>query len=422
MKQFTVALIGAGSRGGDTYAAYQRKFPERMKITAIAEPREERLRMAKEAYDVPAENCFADADELLSRPQLAEVCIIATPDNTHTAIALKALELGYHLLLEKPIALTKIDVLAIQQKAHETNRFVAVCHVLRYTPFYSSIKDLLDSGAIGDLVSVQAIEQVGYWHQAHSFVRGNWRRSEGDGGMILFKSCHDMDILLYLIGKRCTHVSSFGSLSEFRADRAPAGAALRCLDGCACKDACPYDAEKIYVHNPVTGVEQGCVEWPCDVLTPHPTTESIMEALQTGPYGRCVYHCDNDVVDHQTVNMLFEGGVTVAFTMSGLTQNPSRQIKLMGTRGQIDADMGIERVVYTPFGGEPTEIDISAIAADLEGHGGGDHRMMSGLFDAIEGVNTDMRTNIDVSVQSHLICFAAEESRLNGGKLIAVEE
>ncbi|MBQ9414377.1 MAG: Gfo/Idh/MocA family oxidoreductase [Clostridia bacterium] len=420
MKQFTVAIIGVGSRGGDTYATYQKKFPERMKIVAIAEPREDRRKLAQAEYDLPDNRCFATADELLSEPKLADVCIIATPDATHIEIAIPAMERGYDLLLEKPIAITKADVLAIQAKAHETGRTVAVCHVLRYTPFYTTLKKLLDDGAIGDVMTVQAIEQVGYWHQAHSFVRGNWRYHEGDSSMLLQKSCHDMDILSFLIGKRCLKVSSFGGLHEFRPEKAPAGAALRCLDGCAVKDSCPYDAEKIYVHNPGTGVEHGCVTWPTDVLTPVPTVESVMDAIRTGPYGRCVYHCDNNAVDHQTVNMEFEDNVTCVFTMTAFTEKTSREIKLMGTKGQIDADMGTELIRVMPFGGEPYEIDIKAMTDDLDGHGGGDHRMMSGLFDVIEGVATDMKTNIDLSVQSHLMVFAADESRRQGGKLMEI--
>ncbi len=418
MKQFTVAIIGAGSRGADTYAAYQDKFPQRMKIVAIADPREERLNLARQKYRIPSEACFDSAEALLSRPAMADVCIIATPDETHAAIAIPALEKGYHLLLEKPIALTQKDVLAIRQKTHDTGKTVAVCHVLRYTPFYTAIKQLLDSRLIGDSVSVQAIEQVGYWHQAHSFVRGNWRRGVGDSSMILQKSCHDMDILLYLINRKCLRVCSFGGLYEFRPERAPIGSALRCLDGCACKESCPFDAEKIYIQNPVTGVEQGCTGWPCDVLTPDPTRETVMQALRTGPYGRCVYHCDNDALDHQTVNMEFEGGVTASFTMCGLTKDPSRQIKIMGTRGQIDADMGINRIWVTPFGEPTRETDITAVAKDLEGHGGGDYRMMSALFDAIEGTGDELRTGIDQSVESHLICFAAERSRKAGGRVI----
>ncbi|MBQ4616894.1 MAG: Gfo/Idh/MocA family oxidoreductase [Clostridia bacterium] len=414
MKQFTVAIIGVGSRGGETYAMYQKKFPERMKIVAIAEPREDHRELAKRLWDLTDEQCYVDADSLLAQPKLADVCIIATPDDTHVAIALKALDLGYHLLLEKPISPSKEEVIALREKVNETGLTVAVCHVLRYTVFYSELRRVLQSGAIGELVNFQAIEQVGYWHQAHSFVRGNWRTGTP---MILQKCCHDMDILLFLIGKRCLRLSSFGGLYEFRADRAPEGAALRCMDGCACKDDCPYDAEKIYITNTATGIANGQT-YPTEVLVTEPTVERVYEAIKTGPYGRCVYHCDNDVVDHQTINMEFEDGVTGVFTMSGLTEFPCRQIKLMGTRGQIDANMDTGLIHVTPHGKPMYTIDVHDLTDDFDGHGGGDHLMMSGLFDAIEGTCTDLRTDINVSVESHLMCFAAEESRLNGGKVI----
>ena len=414
MKQFTVAIIGVGSRGGETYAMYQKKFPERMKIVAIAEPREDHRELAKRLWDLTDEQCYTDADALLAQPKLADVCIIATPDDTHVEIAIKALDLGYHLLLEKPISPNKDEVVALRDKVNETGLTVAVCHVLRYTVFYSELRRVLQSGTIGDIVNFQAIEQVGYWHQAHSFVRGNWRTGTP---MILQKCCHDMDIILFLLGKRCLRLSSFGGLYEFRADRAPAGAALRCMDGCQCKDDCPYDAEKIYISNPSTGIANGQT-YPTEVLVTEPTVERVYEAIKTGPYGRCVYHCDNDVVDHQTINMEFEDGITGVFTMSGLTEYPRRQIKLMGTRGQIDADMDTGIISITPHGKPMYQIDVHDLTDDFDGHGGGDHLMMSGLFDSIEGTCKDLRTDINVSVASHLMCFAAEESRLNGGKVI----
>ncbi len=414
MKQFTVAIIGVGSRGGETYAMYQKKFPERMKIVAIAEPREDHRELAKRLWNLTDEQCYVDAEAILAQPKLADVCIIATPDDTHVAIALKALDLGYHLLLEKPISPSKEEVVALRDKVNETGLTVAVCHVLRYTVFYSELRRVLQSGAIGDIVNFQAIEEVGYWHQAHSFVRGNWRNCTP---MILQKCCHDMDIILFLLGKRCLRLSSFGGLFEFRADRAPEGAALRCMDGCQCKEDCPFDAEKIYIHNQSTGIANGQT-YPTEVLVTEPTVERVYEAIKTGPYGRCVYHCDNDVVDHQTINMEFEDGITGVFTMSGHTEFPCRQIKLMGTRGQIDANMDTGIIMVTPHGKPMYQIDVHDLTDDFDGHGGGDHLMMSGLFDSIEGTCKDLRTDINVSVESHLMCFAAEESRLNGGKVI----
>ncbi len=414
MKQFTVAIVGVGSRGGETYAMYQKKFPERMKIVAIAEPREDHRELAKRLWDLTDEQCFIDAEAFLAQPKMADVCIIATPDDTHVEIALKALDLGYHLLLEKPISPDKDEVVALRDKVNETGLTVAVCHVLRYTVFYSELRRVLQSGAIGDVINFQAIEQVGFWHQAHSFVRGNWRTGTP---MILQKCCHDMDILLYLLGKRCLRLSSFGHLSHFRADKAPEGAALRCMDGCKCKDDCPYDAEKIYISNKATGIAHGGT-YPTEVLVTEPTVERVYEAIKTGPYGRCVYHCDNDVVDHQTINMEFEDGVTGVFTMSGLTECPRRQIKLCGTMGQIDADMDTGLITVIPHGKDSYTIDVHDLTDDFDGHGGGDHLMMSGLFDAIEGINRDLKTDINLSVDSHLMAFAAEESRLNNGKVI----
>lgn len=420
-KQFTVAIAGTGSRGGGTYAPYQHKFPDRMKIVALADPDTTRVNLLAEEYGVPADRCFSSAEELLAQPKLADVLVLATQDRQHVAQAVPALRKGYDILLEKPISNDPYAIMELLQTAHETGRAVTICHVLRYTPFYGQIKKLIDEGAIGEPIAVHAVENVGYWHQAHSFVRGNWANSDVQSPMILQKSCHDMDIILWLMGKNCTRVSSYGSLNIFRPERAPEGAALTCLGGCKCKDDCPYDAEKVYITNP-TGVGTGNTEWPVDVIVPEPTVEKVREALKTSPYGRCVYHCDNNVVDHQAVAMEFEDGSTATFTMAAFTKRTAREIKVMGTAGELYGDMNTNLVTVYPFAGEEVTYNISELAEDFSGHGGGDHRMMSEFFDMLEGRASETLTSIDISVQSHLMSLAAEESRLNGGKGVDIRE
>ena len=420
-KQFTVAIAGTGSRGGGTYAPYQHKFPDRMKIVALADPDTTRVNLLAEEYGVPADCCFSSAEELLAQPKLADVLVLATQDRQHVAQAVPALRKGYDILLEKPISNDPYAIMELLQTAHETGRAVTICHVLRYTPFYGQIKKLIDEGAIGEPIAVHAVENVGYWHQAHSFVRGNWANSDVQSPMILQKSCHDMDIILWLMGKNCTRVSSYGSLNIFRPERAPEGAALTCLGGCKCKDDCPYDAEKVYITNP-TGVGTGNTEWPVDVIVPEPTVEKVREALKTSPYGRCVYHCDNNVVDHQAVAMEFEDGSTATFTMAAFTKRTAREIKVMGTAGELYGDMNTHLVTVYPFAGEEVTYNISELAEDFSGHGGGDHRMMSEFFDMLEGRASETLTSIDISVQSHLMSLAAEESRLNGGKGVDIRE
>ena len=301
-KRLKAAIAGLGSRGKDTYARAAKLFPDKMEIAAIADIDPAKVRAAAEEYRVKEEACFASAEELLAQDKLADVIVIATQDRQHVKHAVLALKKGYHVLLEKPISPDLAECRKLVKTARECGRQVVICHVLRYAPFYEKLKELIDAGAIGEIVSVMAVENVGWWHQAHSFVRGNWRNSELSSPMILQKCCHDMDILLWLTGKTCKSVSSFGDTYLFRKENAPEGAGRRCLDGCRAKEDCPFDAEKIYMDHKKYGVRSGNREWPLDVLTLHPTKESVMDALKSGPYGRCVYDCDNNVVDHQVVN------------------------------------------------------------------------------------------------------------------------
>lgn len=423
MKQVKVAIVGLGGRGKDTYAKCAKRFPEKMKITAIADPIEEKRKLVADEYDVPDEYCFVSAEELLKEERLADIIFICTEDGMHYSQAMAALEKGYHVLLEKPISKHVSECDDIEKAAKRAGRQVRVCHVLRYTPFYSEIKHIIDSGKIGEVVSIQAIENVGYWHQAHSFVRGNWRNSEETSPMILAKSCHDMDILLWLSGKHCEYISSYGSLFEFRPDKAPKGAAKRCLDGCMAKEKCPFDAEKIYLTDKDTGVLNGHDGWPANILTEVPTEQSIREAIEKGPYGRCVYYCDNDVVDHQVVNAQMTDGVTINFTMCAFTAHGGRNIKVMGTRGDIEGNTNDNILHVTAFGEDTEDIDITKLASDFSGHGGGDFRMVEDFLDAVAGgaEEADSLTSISHSVESHYMAMAAEESRLHNGKSIRIE-
>ena len=322
-KPVTFAICGCGNRGLEAYATFQTQHPEKMKIVAGADSRPGQLALLRERYGVAENMCFSSDEELLNQPKLADVMIISTQDRQHVPEALQALDKGYHILLEKPISPELDQCIALREKAKETGRIVVVCHVLRYTKFYSTLEQLLRRGDIGKIQTIDAMEHVGYWHYAHSFVRGNWRRSDETSPMILAKSCHDMDILRWLAGEKCLRVQSFGGLDYFRAENAPAGAALRCLDGCKARDNCPYDAEKLYVTGERCSFKKVGDGWPCNVLASEPTEEKVWDAIRTSPYGRCVFHCDNDVVDHQTVNMEFENNINATFTASATPRRSS---------------------------------------------------------------------------------------------------
>ena len=416
-KVITIAVAGYGLRG-QCYSQYTLEHPDTMKVVAVADIVREKVDAAKQLFNLPEQMCFDSAEQMLEQPKLADLMFICTQDRQHVPMALAALEKGYHVLLEKPISPELSECIELQKKAHEKNRVVTVCHVLRYAPFYRKIKEVLDSGVLGDLMSIQAIENVGYWHQAHSFVRGNWRSKGETSPMFLQKCCHDMDLMVWLTGKSCLRLSSFGSLAHFRPEHAPAGAAKRCLDGCQAKDRCPYDAEKIYITNEKTGVAQGKTGWPCDVLTLHPTEASIRQAIQEGPYGRCVYFCDNDVVDHQVVNLEMEGGLTVNFTMSAFTAGGGRYTNFMGAMGDMIADMAKNTVTVTPFGGKPTVYDFNLSKERMSGHAGGDSVLIGDFLDYLQGQCPPSITTLEASMESHFMALAAEESRIHGGQVI----
>lgn len=416
-----VAIAGLGGRGKDTYAKCALRFPEKMQITAIADPIAEKRRDVAGEYHIPEEMCFSTAEELLDAEKMADVLFICTQDQMHYTHAMKALKKGYHLLLEKPVSPMAAECAEIAAAANKYRRHVQVCHVLRYTPFFQEIKRIIIGGEIGEIVTIQAKENVEYWHQAHSYVRGNWAKRESSSPMLLAKSCHDMDILLWLTDKKPKYVSSYGSLYLFRPEKAPEGAAQRCLDDCKAKETCPYNAERFYIQERLL---KNRTKWPLNILNSHPTEANIRQALREGNYGKCVYFAGNNVVDHQVVNAELEDGVTLNFTMSAFTSRGGRHLHIMGTMGDIEADMDRNQIRVGRFGKEPELIDVNTLAEDFSGHGGGDVRMVEELLDDISQ-NREPGfglTSISRSVMSHYLALAAEESRIDHGRSISMEE
>lgn len=408
MKNPKILIIGAGGRGSG-YASYFKELPDRGQVVGVAEPRAPYRERLVNQHAIPANNVFTDWKEVASRPKFADAVIIATQDHMHTAPAIAFAKRGYHILLEKPMAPAPDECHAIVDAVKAAEVLFGVCHVLRYTRYTQKLKEILDSGTLGDLVNIQRLEPVGYWHQAHSFVRGNWGNEAVSGPMLLTKSCHDIDWLRYMMAASCEAVSSFGSLKHFHKEAQPAGAADRCLECPATIERqCPYSAKRIYLER----VEQGHTGWPSDVLAPDVTPDSIREALQTGPYGRCVYACDNDVVDNQVVNMRFAGGRTANFTMTAFTRMRHRDTRFFGTRGELTGD-GRYIHHYDFLTEETTTIDTEAgDGSILGGHGGGDYWLMYHFTQALLEENPrHILSGPDESLESHLMVFAAEESR-----------
>lgn len=406
-------LIGAGSRGMDAYGPYAISHPDELTFVAVAEPNRERLAKFSKIHNIDSDMQFSDYKEVLSADIDADVVLVCTQDKLHYEPTIMALDAGYHVLLEKPIHSLE-DSLNIQKKVDETGKSLTICHVLRYTPFFSTIKELIVDGKIGELISITHNENVGHIHASHSYVRGNWRNEAQSSPMLLAKSCHDIDILMWLVGDLCKQVSSFGSLKHFVQKNAPSDASKRCFD-CSVKDLCIYNAEKIYMDMDNDG-------WPVSTITEDMSFEGRETALKTGPYGRCVYHCDNDVVDHQAVIMEFDNGVTASFHMNSLTYDTSREIKICGSKGELVGKMETSLIEYYDYYTDTKEIiDTSFENISAYGHGGGDYGLMKQLVSHLNGNSERMNSDITSAVQSHIVTYAAETARKQG-KVVSIDE
>ncbi len=419
-RKIKVAILGLGWRGKDTYAPIAKEYPDKMEIAAVADLDKERVNDVAEEYNVPKENCFYSAEEFLEQDKTADAVFICTQDKQHVKHAIPALRKGYDILMEKPISPILEECKEVLRVANECKRKVVVCHVLRYTSYYTKIKELIDSGVIGELVSIQGSENVGYWHQAHSFVRGNWRNSAETSPMFVQKCCHDMDLIVWLTGQKCKRLSSFGNTFHFKKENAPEGSAMRCMDGCAVKDTCPYNAEQIYIYHERVGVANGNTHMPNNALALHPTVETITEALKTGPYGRCVYQCDNDVVDHQVVNMEMENGVTVSFSMCAFHNKGGRTTTYMGTKGEIFADMSNGILDIQLFGQERKPVEYP----QEKGYSAGDKKLVLDFLDMLihDKEPSGAITTLEQSMESHFITIGAEMSRVDDGRCIQLDE
>lgn len=412
---FTAAIIGVGGRGGYVYGAIIADMPDKFKISALCDINTEKLSYFSEKFGVDRENLFTDENAFFEKKR-ADVLIISTQDKDHARHAEIAFRLGYDVLLEKPITDSKEEMDHLLKVQNETGRKALVCHVLRYAPAFTKVAELIESGEIGRIVSINAIEQVGYLHQAQSFVRGSWSRVEDSVPMILAKCSHDLDLIQYYANSRCETLSSVGDLTHFTEENAPEGAASRCIE-CTYRDSCPYSAKTEYLDK---WLKLGCESYPFNVVCNAPISEEkMLDALKNGPYGRCVYRCDNNAVDHQLTQMTFQNGVKATLTMIAFSRLTGRRMELFGTKGQITVDdiRGFIRVGV--FGKAEYEIKIKELSEGCAFHGGGDKGLVDALYDALIGEASD-KTSLEESAESHLIAIAAEKSRMLGGALVSV--
>lgn len=399
----TAVLIGAGHRGDHPFGEFALKHAESLKFVAVVEPDTVRRQRFAKLHHIPESAQFSSADQLYQQPRRAQIVINASSDRSHVETTLPALELGYHVLLEKPIAATAAQVLRFFKAAVKSRSHVWVMHELRWSPFFQHVKRLLEMETIGHPITWQHTESPAYWHMAHSYVRGNWRRQEESTPILLAKACHDLDLLTWLLNRPVERVHSFGSLTEFRPGNAPVNAPARCTDGCPVADECPYDAKRIYL-----GENTG---WPASVISRDSSLAARQAALETGPYGRCVYYCDNDVVDHQVVNLEFAGGVTVAFTLTGHGPENTREFTYDGTKGRLTGNFERNEVTWWHY--PETTAHRFEIQADDTGHGGGDPAMIQAFLKTVASNDRPDYTALAQGVYAHLVGFAAEESRRN---------
>lgn len=439
-----LAVVGAGHRGTDVYGAWCLDHPGDAAVVAVAEPDASRRDRLADRHGIPAGGRHGGWRELLGATPGLDGVVVATPDRCHVGPAAAALASGLDVLVEKPISPTREGIARMLAAARESDATVTVAHVLRYTPFFRAVRRILDAGDIGELVSIAHTEHIGYWHFAHSYVRGNWRRAEAASPMILAKACHDLDLLRWFAGAPCERVASFGQLRHFRRDRAPAGAPPYCLDGCPVEEVCAFHASRFYV--------DALAGWrgpPVTIVSPDPAPGAVLEALRDGPYGRCVYRCDNDVPDHQVVACAFAGGVTATLQVSAFTEDETRTVHLMGTEGELTGDLGrgrveVRRFLPAPAVARPTgapgagqargaatsatrwtvevgeraalEDALEAPAGAFVGHAGGDAELMRDFVRRARlrrsgGARTEALTSLEQSLDSHAMAFAAEHAR-----------
>lgn len=405
-----VIILGAGGRGRN-YTRYCKQYG--VDIVAVADPNTKKLQKLGKDFEISEDKLYPDWKDILEKEKFADAVINATPDKVHYPSTMAALEKGYHVLLEKPMSDKEQECIDMIEKAEEENKILMVCHVLRYAPFFEKLKEIVDSQRIGEIVNMEMTENCAYWHFVHSYVRGVFRNETISSPFILAKSCHDLDLIGYITGKKCISVMSEGSLKYYKKENAPEGAPAFCLAGCPHEKTCPYFAPRLYLKQ----ITQ--VGWPTETISADTSFAARYEALKKGPYGRCVYHCDNDVNDHQSTIFTMEDDTIVSFNMTGFSSENTRTLRIFGTKGDIRGHLELGELEIYDFltqEKETIKVDYKTIVSS---HGGGDARLVKAFIDAVTSGSdgSDLKTSARLSLQSHLMAFAAEKSRKEGKRI-----
>jgi predicted dehydrogenase len=406
MRPDELVMVGAGNRGHLAYGAFAERNPELVKFVAVVEPDDARRARFANAHGIPAERQFRSWEDIAGRSPLAPALINATLERHHRASTLGLLAAGYDMLLEKPIAPTAGECLEIASAAETHGRLLQIAHVLRYAPFFVALREIITADRLGAIVSVDWRENLIYWHFAHSYIRGNWGNTSRAGPMILTKCCHDLDLLVWMFG-RCELLSSSGSLTHFTREAVGPEIPGRCTDGCPIAEACPYFAPRVYLDR----LREDPASFAVAAVTLDRTPEGVMRALETGPYGRCVYRSDNDAVDHQVVLMRFAAGLSVSLTMQGSSHVEGRTVRIDGTRATLLANEARgEMEIHDHRTGRAERISRPR---GVGGHGGGDDGLMRAFVGAVRGDRAGVLTSAREAVASHLMAFAAERARVH---------
>lgn len=405
-----VIVLGAGGRG----SVYSKLCTDiGVEIVGLADPDRSRLEKVATQYSIAQENLYSDWRDVLSKPKFADAVINATTDHLHYESTMKALHHGYHVLLEKPMSPREEECIELVETANKKNLILMVCHVLRYAPFFEKIKEIVENGTIGDILNFQLTENVANWHYAHSFVRGVFRNERISSPMILAKSCHDLDIISYIMDKRCVSVISEGGLTHFTEKNKPQGAPKYCLDGCPVEKDCPYFAPRLYLS------QMSHIGWLASAISVDPSFKARYNALKKGQHGRCVYQCDNDVMDHQSAIFTMDDGSTATFNLISLSSENTRILRIYGTKGDLQGHLERNEIKVSNFNTRTTEVvEYDSVPTLISGHGGGDYRLVKDFIDSVNGNVSDMKTTAELSLQSHQMAFAAEKSRKSGKRVI----
>lgn len=407
-------LIGAGNRGADVYGKFALAHPWLFRFTAVVDPNPEKRNRFAQLHGIPSEYSVDTMDRLYDHMESIDAVFICTPDRFHFDQAMAFMNSTSIIVLEKPAGVTLSQIETLELRARDRKNPIIICHVLRYTPFFKTLKRILERKDMGKLININLQENIGFYHFAHSYVRGNWRSTDLAGPSILTKSVHDMDILYWLAGSPPEKIYSMGELSWFKKENAPLGTPERCINGCPVQSECPWYAPNIYLTEN-TG-------WPASIISDDPSLPSRLKALETGPYGRCVFRCDNDVADRQSVLIRFANGVGATFSMNALTAEINRTIQIMLTKGEIRGNLKENWLEIHNFStGEKERIEVSAPSM---GHNGGDDGLMYDIADLVQKyrdldidekeAQKNNHRGIEDALEGHRMAFAAEQSRKQG--------